>query len=113
MPGCARLRHASMGPSMIVDGDITARCLRAAGGSASMGPSMIVDGDTELIIGKPNYNQASMGPSMIVDGDSPGARSPVTPPRSGFNGAVDDRRRRQGVRQLGAALQIVLQWGRR
>ena len=55
---------------MIVDGDAAWNQALGAGLLASMGPSMIVDGDTldggfaELC------TPASMGPSMIVDGDS-------------------------------------------
>src|SRR5579872_2086863 len=63
---------ASMGPSMIVDGDTQARLAAAKEIEASMGPSMIVDGDTMLSCTAPDGGAyASMGPSMIVDGDRP------------------------------------------
>ena len=106
------VRHASMGPSMIVDGDSrrgTGCCRRAV---ASMGPSMIVDGDAAHAAQRRGLRRASMGPSMIVDGDAPLGRGGDAA-RARFNGAVDDRRRRRLVSPALWTAMILLQWGRR
>ena len=53
-----------------------------------------------------------MGPSIFVDGD-PAGRSASAPTRSGFDGAVDLRRRRHVSAGMTNETSTQLQWGRR
>ncbi len=55
---------------------------------------------------------ASMGPSMIVDGKRKYARRKYAR-CIGFNGAVDDRRRKEADLFTNSAGTFSLQWGRR
>ena len=65
-----------------------------------MGPSMIVDGEDPAEHRAVADDLASMGPSMIVDGEVETCGDCRTR-RQGFNGAVDDRRRRGSRRTAG------------
>ena len=86
----------TIGGTMTIKGDVTARRRRLAW-TPGRWP---VDGE------------ASMGPSMIVDGDSRRGRSRARR-CPGFNGAVDDRRRRRATSAGRSRVARQLQWGRR
>src|SRR5690606_31081956 len=86
-------RSASMGPSIVIDGDVSR--LRDGGGTtggfngavdrdrrrqragaaavadleASMGPSIVIDGDVCRRAALEARGVASMGPSIVIDGD--------------------------------------------
>ena len=79
---------------------------------ASMGPSIVVDGEEGCTGRAPtDRRSASMGPSIVVDGESPWPAS-ATPRTRRFNGAVDRRRRRMAT-VARASPRSELQWGRR
>ena len=108
---------------------------RQSGERASMGPSTNVDGETRVTVSPRRSIGASMGPSTNVDGENPsaagldggvwlqwGRRRTSTESltwhdflagSARFNGAVDERRRRDGCSPFGASAGWGLQWGRR
>src|ERR1044071_5240463 len=114
-----------------------ARVLIASGLEASMGPSILVDGDIQMQVpnrtdyvlqwgrrfsstetgspqgGRVHGEGASMGASILVDGDVPDGQLPACQGDADFNGAVDSRRRRLGGSETGTTGLTGLQWGRR
>src|SRR5688572_16092621 len=102
-----------MGPSTLVDGDESYGVLLAQPSRSLQWGRRLSSTETPPDrVGRLDGVVASMGPSTLVDGDA-NILASVTSTASGFNGAVDSRRRRPAwERELGAAGKR-LQWGRR
>ncbi len=100
----AFLRDASMGPSLVSDGntlaEVEAKRLELL---ASMGPSLVSDGNLHFDWRAAKSGQeASMGPSLVSDGNLVGELEPRDRPTR-FNGAVaGQRRKRDGKRNTRA-----------
>ena len=73
---------------------------------------MNIDGDVLLVDDLELALEASMEPSMNIDGDRRPALPPRTP-RSSFNGAVDEHRRRHPTTGNYIQTPEALQWSRR
>jgi len=127
---------ASMGPPILVGGDVARRARGVREVLASMGPPILVGGDPGADLVAWGVRRASMGPPILVGGDNPRrcrlavsngwlqwgrrfssaeTRAKRTPSTftTCFNGAADSRRRRHTPAASSMAACFGLQWGRR
>src|SRR3984885_14752420 len=81
--------------------------------AASMGPSTNVDGDCRCRSGRtPRYRRLQWGRRRTSTA-TPLDRASMSIGDNRFNGAVDERRRRQAIPAVRKAVERGLQWGRR